>query len=105
MQTSSNPIGALFDFSFDRFISVTLIQILYLAVMVVAALGALAMIAGAFVSEGFWVGIITLFLLAPLSFLAVLIYARLVAELFIVLFRIAQNTSVIRDELRGSADR
>ena len=81
----------LFDLSFSRFVTPSLIKLLFILAVAVASLFALFMlIAGlATISRG---GIL-LVLLAPLYWLLGVIYScRVLLELIIILFRIEANT-------------
>jgi Domain of unknown function (DUF4282) len=80
----------LFDLSFSRFVTPSLIKLLFVLAIAVASLIALFMlIVGlATITKG---GII-LVLLSPLYWLLGVIYARVFLELIIILFRIEDNT-------------
>jgi len=80
----------LFDLSFSRFVSPSIVTLLFILAIVVASVVALSTsIAGlATIGRG---GII-LVLLAPLYWLLGVIYARVFLELVIILFRIEANT-------------
>ncbi len=90
---------ALFDFSFTSFITSKLIKILYGLAILGAILGALMLIMSGF-SQSTGVGLFMLFIGAPLFFLFWVIYARVLLELIIVIFRIAEHAAEIATLLR-----
>lgn len=94
-EQASGFLTALFDFSFSRFITVKLIPVLYGLALIVASLGVLAMVGAGF-TRGFMSGLFTL-ILAPLFFLFCAMYIRVILEVMIVLFRIAENVADIAD--------
>jgi hypothetical protein len=83
----------LFDLSFEEFITPSIIKILFIISMIVIGLWVLGMIIFGFASLGAW-GVI--FLVGALigGFL-LLLYVRVILELFIVFFRIHDNTQDI----------
>jgi hypothetical protein len=83
-------LPSLFDFSFSSFIATRLVKLLYGLAMVGIALAAVSMVVGAF-QEGLLAGLFMLLIGAPLATLFMLVYARIVAELMIVVFRISEN--------------
>lgn len=83
----------MFDFSFDEFISISLIKVLYVLFMIVAGLAAL-MVLIAFASQGGGALVVGL-IAAPVIFLLYVILARVWLEVLIVVFRIAENTKEI----------
>lgn len=85
--------GALFDFSFTEFITVKIIKVLYIIGIVMAGLGALAFLIGGF-TKGFVAGVVML-IVSPLVFLLYVILIRMWLEVILVLFRIAENTSIM----------
>ena len=80
-------LPSLFDVSFSNLITPRVIKVLYVLSMIVIGLMALAFIAAAF-SESAAAGLFTLIVLAPLAGLFYLIYARVILEVIICLFRI-----------------
>lgn len=93
-------LASLFDFEFSSFIATRLVKLLYGLAMVGIALAALSLVVGAF-QEGLLPGLLMLLVGAPLATLFMLVYARVVAELMIVVFRISENIQQIAD--RGSS--
>lgn len=89
--------GALFDFSFARLITGDLIKVLYALFIVCAILFALFLIITGFAAS-FGYGIVMLIIVAPLSFLISVVYARVVLEVMITIFRISEHTAKIAGE-------
>jgi|LSQX01.1.fsa_nt_gb hypothetical protein len=90
--------GRLFDFSFHEFITPSIIKVLFIISMVVIVLGFVGGLIFGFM-QGAVAGV--LFLIGGLvySFL-MLLYVRVMLELFVVFFRIHDNTSTIAKNKR-----
>ena len=83
-------LGGLFDLSFEKFITPSVVKIIYILVMVMAGLMWLfAMIAG--LNNGFG-GFVGDFLFGGLAFLIMILIYRVFLELTMILFRINDNT-------------
>ena len=96
-------LQALFDFSFTDFITSKIIKFLYGLSILFAGLTALVFVIVAFkISIG--VGILTLLIFAPLAFLLTVIYTRVLLEIIIVIFRIAENISDISKKLERTPE-
>lgn len=97
-QASASPqgfIAALFDFSFNSFVTPKVVKVIYVLIMALTGLGAVGFAITAFrITPVF--GIISLLILCPLFFLVEVALWRIVLELFIVIFRIADDLRVIR---------
>ena len=91
-----SSFSALFDFSFRRFITIRLIRSLYVLALIGISFATLGLLVSAFGSS-FGMGVLTLFIGAPVFFLISLLAARVYLELIMVIFRISENTSVIAD--------
>jgi Domain of unknown function (DUF4282) len=88
-------LASLFDFGFNSFVTPKVVKVIYVLMMILLGLGALLFAITAFrVSPVF--GVISLFILCPLFFLVELALWRIVLELFIVIFRIADDLRIIR---------
>jgi hypothetical protein len=85
---------SLFDISFTSFITTKIIKFVYVVTLVLAALAAAIVVIAAF-REDTALGIVTLLVVAPVGALIYLVYARLVLELIIQVFRI---TELLRDQ-------
>jgi hypothetical protein len=94
MNSSKGFWGSLFDFSFTDFITSKIIRLLYVLLIIVAGLAALAAIVAAFKVSAL-LGVVTLLILAPLGFFVAVICIRVYLEIIIVIFRIAENTAEI----------
>lgn len=90
MSQEKGILAALFDFSFENFITSKLISLLYGLAMVVGALIALGIGLSGF-SDSFIKGIGTI-VVALLFFFIYVMYSRVVLEIMVVIFRIAENT-------------
>ena len=86
-------ISALFDLSFTSFITTKLVKVLYIICIIGGALGALGMIGSGFIA-GATSGLISV-VIAPIVFLATVIFARVYMELVIVIFRGAEHLAEI----------
>jgi hypothetical protein len=78
---------ALFDFSFSKFVSETVVKILYVFAILLAGLGAIGIIISGF-SNGIGSGVFAL-IFAPILFIFWVLLARVGLEIFVVIFRIA----------------
>lgn len=88
-------VASLFDFGFDSFVTPKVVKVIYVLIMILIGLGALGFALTAFrVNAAF--GIISLLILCPLFFFVNLALWRMVLELFIVIFRIADDIRHIR---------
>ena len=89
---SSQPsfFGSLFDFSFSRFVTLRLVKFFYVVAMIVLALVMLFFIASPV--SGVW------FVLGPILAL-LLLMIRVWLELVVVVFRIDETATEIRDLL------
>ncbi len=84
-------IGSLFDLSFTEFVTTRIIKFLFVLAIIASAIGAVAMVIGAFSSHSVPVGILGL-VLSPVVFCLYVLLSRMWLELIIVAFRIAENT-------------
>lgn len=83
--------SSLFDVSFTSLITTRVIKVLYVLIIIVDALTALAYVIIAFrVSST--AGILVLFVIGPIMFVLYLIIWRVLLELVIAIFRIEENT-------------
>lgn len=96
MNNQRGVVSTLFDFSFSSFLTTKIIKLLYALSMLGAGIIALVLAAGAFDAGIGW-GIVALVTIAPLIFLIFVMYARVMMELMIVLFRISENVQMIAD--------
>lgn len=80
----------IFDLTFTKFVTPTVVKIAFIVVMVFAGLAWLAMIFAGF-SSGFWGGIGGL-IFGGLIFLILVLLYRIMFELVMVIFAIKDNT-------------
>ena len=98
--------GALFDFSFRHFVTGRVVAFLYAVSLVIVVLNALfsagylSLLLGAFLSAvaesqavGWVVGVLAFVIGAPLLLFVSVVYVRVLLEIIVVLFRIAENTA------------
>ena len=90
-----NFLQALFDFSFNQFISPRIMKFLYSLSMILAGLMALFLIIVGF-ETSMWLGILALLVGAPLLFLLTVISNRVALELILVIYRMADCMENIR---------
>jgi hypothetical protein len=93
IKDTTGALATLLDFSFSSFITARIIKLLYALGLIVAAVVALVMLIGAMVA-GVTQALVML-ILAPLGFLIAVLYLRVILELLIVIFRIAENVERI----------
>jgi len=85
----SNPfLQALFDVSFDQFVSLKIIKVIYALSIFFAGLVALVSIIVGFSSSLFF-GIFMLLIGAPMIFLLIVLYSRVLLEVILFNFRTA----------------
>jgi hypothetical protein len=89
-------VASLFDFGFTSFVTPTVVRVLYVLIMIVLALIGLGSVVVAFALNKLF-GIFTLIIAAPLTFFISLALYRIVLELFVVIFRVAEDIHVIRE--------
>jgi Domain of unknown function (DUF4282) len=94
-------LSSLFDLSFTTFITSKLIKVVYALAIAFAALVAAALLVSGF-SQGTLVGLLML-IVAPIVFLAIVIYARVILEIMIVVFRMAEHLAEIAQQGRRLA--
>ena len=83
--------GKLFDFSFQHFITPTIIAVLYVLAIIFAVAASVAFIVAGF-NIRTSIGIVFV-ILSPIVFLLYTIIFRVVLESMVALVRIAQNTT------------
>jgi Domain of unknown function (DUF4282) len=89
-------VGSLFDFGFNSFVTPKVVKVVYVLIMAGLALAELGYLIFAFKTSTVF-GIISLVILCPLSFFVYLALWRILLELFIVIFRIADDIRSIRE--------
>jgi hypothetical protein len=91
MQNTTGFLGSLFDLSFTSLVTTRLIKVLYVLAIILIGLEALIWVLVGF-HQSVAVGVVVLFILAPLISLVALTYTRVLLEVVIALFRIMENT-------------
>jgi len=97
MENPSGFFQSLFDFSFSYFITSRIIKLLYALSICFAGLTAVIMVVGGF-SSSFLTGLLTLLIAAPVVFLLMVIYSRVILEIIMVIFRIADHARDIAQQ-------
>ena len=98
--------GSLFDLSFEHFVTGRVVSFLYVVSLIFVVLNAIvssgyaSLLLGAFLSAvadsqaiGWISGILLFLVIAPLLLFVSIVYARVLLEIVVVLFRIAENTA------------
>jgi hypothetical protein len=85
--------GALFDFSFTDFVTSKIIKFLYGLSIFLIGLTVLVFVIFSFGASPI-AGILMLLIVGPLLFILGVIYNRVLLEIIIVIFRIAENTAI-----------
>jgi cellulose synthase/poly-beta-1,6-N-acetylglucosamine synthase-like glycosyltransferase len=87
-------LSALFDTSFSRLVTTRVIKWLYLLVMILIGLGLLGFVISA-IAGGSVTAIVLALVLGPLVALLYLIYARVLLEVILAIFRILESNREI----------
>lgn len=83
---------ALLDFSFTKFVSPSIVRIVYILVMVLLAIDYLTWVVLGFQLNAF-VGVLVLIIVGPIFTLVSLAFARMGLEVLIAVIRTAENTA------------
>jgi hypothetical protein len=94
--SSKGFFGSLFDFRFQSFVTPMIIRVVYVLIMIILGLVGLGFAVTAFVFNPI-LGIFVLVVVVPLVFFIELALYRIVLELFMVAFRIAEDLRAIRN--------
>jgi hypothetical protein len=95
--------GALFDFSFKSFVTISIIKVLYVLALIGVVVGAVIFAITSITQGGGGMGALLGIGGAILLLFFGTIYARVLLELIIVAFRIAENTSIMARGAAGPA--
>jgi len=82
--------GRLFDLSFTEFVTPSIIKVIFIVGIVLAALMSLLVFV-AFANQGGG-AIVAGIVIAPLVFFVYVLFARVLSEVYLILFRIEENT-------------
>ena len=88
-------LRTFFDFSFSQSVGLKIAKFLYGLSILFAVLLALSFIAAGFNASA-WLGILALLIVAPLTFLFIVLSSRVVLEAVLVIFRTADRVENIR---------
>ena len=89
-------VSSLFDFGFNSFVTPKVVKVVYVLIMIVLGLAGLAFAVSAFTYSAI-AGILVLLIVAPLFFFVYLALWRIALEIFVVIFRIADDLRAIRE--------
>jgi len=95
MEFIKSIFTGLTNFSFDRYVTLDLVKIIYFIMVVIAGLTTLSLIIGSFLVMGSYGGGIPGFfmlLTSPFAFVLMLVGARITLETVIAIIRTEQNT-------------
>ena len=95
--TSTDGLAGLIDFSFEKFITPSIVKIVYIVVIVMAGLIWLAAIFSGIGAGGF-TGFIGGFIFGGLAALLMVLFYRIFLELTMILFRIHDNTDTMANK-------
>lgn len=90
-------VGSLFDYSFNSLFLPKIIKVIYVLVTIGTALTALTILIYGFRLGGVAAGVFTLLIIDPIFILLTLAIWRVVLEVFIVVYRIYEETKKIRE--------
>lgn len=82
--------GRLFDLSFSEFVTPSLIKVIYIVGIVLG--GLLALITFASLASRGGGSVVAGIVIAPLIFFIYVLFARVLSEVYLILFRIEENT-------------
>jgi hypothetical protein len=103
MDREPNFLATLFDISFERFVTVRLVKVLFIIGLVCAAIAAVT-----FIVQGFWInagmGVVFL-LLSPVVFLVYALLVRVGLEVVLVIFRIAEDIGRLAGPRSAAVDK
>jgi|HubBroStandDraft_1064217.scaffolds.fasta_scaffold13335_2 hypothetical protein len=97
---SKGFVASLFDVQFDSFVTPKIIRVLYVIWIVLISIGTLGLAISGFATSTL-VGILVLVIICPLYFFFSLALSRVVLEIFMVVFRMADDIRALRE--RGGA--
>ena len=99
---SSQPsfFASLFDFSFSRFVTLRLVKFLYVIAIVALVIVVLVVIAAGFTEAVSGVETVGYLVLGPVLGFLYLLLIRVWLELVVVVFRIGETATEVRDLLR-----
>ena len=102
MERYENTYLGLLDVGFTRFVTEGVLKFLYVLTVVLAAIGLILLIVGVFINVGVGEGTGAL-IMAPFIFFFIAVFIRVLFEIFIVLFRIADYLKEIAENTSRTA--
>jgi len=96
-------LESLFDLSFSNFVTTRVLKLLFVLAVVGSGIWTLIFIVTGFKEAGVLAGLLFL-LLSPLVFLLSVVGARIWCEMVIVMFRIAENTTMLVEQNKAASD-
>jgi hypothetical protein len=96
-------VGSLFDFSFTSLVTPKIIKVLYILFTIWTAIIGLSILVIGFRTGGVWGGLFVLIIIEPVFILLTLGIYRVVLEMFMVVFRIYEETKQIRENTGSNA--
>ncbi len=90
-------LGGLFDFTFEKFITPSVVKIVYILVIVMAGLSWLMLIVAGLSSGGIG-GFLGGLIFGGLMFIVIILIYRIFLELTMILFRIHDNTEKLANK-------
>jgi hypothetical protein len=100
-EVSKGLVGSLFDFGFTSFATPKIAKVVYVIATIVLGLAALGFLIFCFSLNALF-GIVALVIVCPLFFFLNLAIWRILTELFIVIFQMAEDIRALR--IRGDMD-
>jgi len=91
--------SSLFDFSFQSFITPTIIKILFVIGIILAAIFTIIGIVFAFIA-GIAPGVLMLIIISPIVFILYVLAVRIYLEILIILFRIQNDIAKLADSIK-----
>ena len=95
--TTTDGLGGLFDFSFEKFITPSIVKIVYIVVIVMAVLMWLSITFAGMSSGGFG-GFLGGLIFGGLAAILMILFYRIFLELTMILFRIHDNTETMANK-------
>ena len=99
MEGAKEFVASLFDFSFGDFVTPRVIGVLYGILVVLAGIGAIALVISMFMMHR-GLGVLALLILGPLYFFLSVLGYRVMLELVMAIFRIKQQLDETHGTLR-----
>ncbi len=99
MATQSGGLGDIFDLTFEKFVTPSVVKIIYILILVFAALGWLAIVFSG-IANGFGAFLGALIFGTIFVLVSVLLY-RIMLEMVMIIFRIGDNTERMADALEN----